>query len=380
MKNKTSVNMIFLISGSPVPAMLDMIIRSKNLGYTPLLIIIDRGESDLIVDDASVDYEVIKLKVDYSGKGSRLLSIISIYKILKPLLLRLDDKGFVMTSTYDLLFTAVILRLTRNFLIRHQVRDLHKLQLGNGLIPRLLRLIEKNMLKLVDVLITSSQGFMDSYYTKLFSGKVILLENVPPLEIWNGFIKKTKNNDEIIIGFIGILRYKKSIFALIDAVEALREKGKNVKVLFAGGSMGDDLKEIKSKITLKDGFIFSGPYKYSSDIQDLYKKIDIIYAIYDENDFNCKIAMPNKFYESIITGYPILVADNTFVGRQVEELGIGKAISISNKLDLEKCINDVFIENSWYKSAIEKLKDTKIINYADDYKYAMDESIKLNNK
>ena len=128
-------------------------------------------------------------------------------------------------------------------------------------------------LKLVDVLITSSQGFMDSYYTKLFSGKVILLENVPPLEIWNGFIKKTKNNDEIIIGFIGILRYKKSIFALIDAVEALREKGKNVKVLFAGGSMGDDLKEIKSKITLKDGFIFSGPYKYSSDIQDLYKKI-----------------------------------------------------------------------------------------------------------
>jgi succinoglycan biosynthesis protein ExoL len=151
-------------------------------------------------------------------------------------------------------------------------------------------------------------------------------------------------------------------------------------VLFAGGSMGDDLKEIKSKITLKDGFIFSGPYKYSSDIQDLYKKIDIIYAIYDENDFNCKIAMPNKFYESIITGYPILVADNTFVGRQVEELGIGKAISISNKLDLEKCINDVFIENSWYKSAIEKLKDTKIINYADDYKYAMDESIKLNNK
>jgi len=374
-----SLDMIFLISGSPLPAMLDMVVRAKTLGSTPILIILDRGESDLIIDDASFDFEVLKIKVNYSSVGlSRLLSMPHIRRVLKRLVKhRLRPQGYVMTSTFDLLLLAVSLRFCGSFSIRHQVRDLHKIQLRNGPIFSLFRFVERLLMRSVDKLIVSSQGFLDGYYSHIYSGDSILLENVPPVDIWKTFKKKNFSRNELVIGFIGIIRYKKSLFALIDAVEKLRLEGKNVRVLFAGGSMGDDLVDLQSKITISDGFTFSGPYQYSRDIKDLYGQIDLIYAVYDEHDLNCKIAMPNKFYEAILTGYPILVAANTFVGDQVESLGIGRAICLQNKNELEVALLDAMSETSWFQSAQKVLEVQKISEYVSKQSIAMDKSVSM---
>ncbi len=374
-----SLDMIFLISGSPLPAMLDMVVRAKALGSTPILIILDRGESDLIIDDASFDFEVLKIKVNYSSVGlSRFLSMFNIWRVLKRLVKhRLRAQGYVMTSTFDLLFVAVSLRVLGDFSIRHQVRDLHKLQLGNGAISRLFRFVERLLMGYVDKLIVSSQGFLDGYYNDIYSGDSLLLENVPPVDIWENFEKKPFDKDEIVIGFIGILRYKKSLFALIDAVETLRSKKKNIRVLFAGGAMGNDLEELESRISLKDGFIFSGPYQYSRDIKKLYARVDLIYAVYDEYDLNCKIAMPNKFYESLLTGYPILVAANTFVGSQVQALGIGRTISLQNKEELILALEEATMDNSWYESAANVLEGQMVSKYVSQYSAVLDLSVVL---
>lgn len=377
--SSNSLDMIFLISGTPLPAMIDMVVRAKKLGFTPLLIILDRGESDLIIDDASFDFEVLKIKVNYSSLGfSRLLSMPHIRSVLKKLVKnRLHPQGYVMTSTFDLLLLAVSLRFWFGFSIRHQVRDLHKIQLDNGLLFSLFRFLERLLMRSVDKLIVSSQGFIDGYYRNIYQGDTILLENVPPVDIWKTFKKKTFSSNELVIGFIGIIRYKKSLFSLIDAVENLRLKGKNVQVLFAGGSMGDDLKDLQSKITMNDGFIFSGPYQYSRDIKDLYGKIDLIYAVYDEDDLNCKIAMPNKFYEAILTGYPLLVAANTFVGTQVESLGIGRAVCLKNKKELEVTLLEALSKNSWFESAQKALEVQKINEFVSKQLIAMDKSVSI---
>ena len=377
--NTNPLDMIFLISGSPLPAMLDMVARAKKLQFTPMLIILDRGESDLVIDDSSFDFEVLKIKVNYSSVGlSRLLSMPRIRSVLKRLVKnRLSPQGYVMTSTFDLLLLAVSLKFWRSFSIRHQVRDLHRIQLGNGFLPRLFRFVESLLLMSVDKLIVSSQGFIDGYYRHIYSGDTILLENVPPVDIWETFQRKNFSRNELVIGFIGIIRYKRSLFSLIDAVENLRLKGKNIQVLFAGGAMGHDLKDLQSKITVNDGFTFSGPYQYSRDIKDLYGKIDLIYAVYDEYDLNCKIAMPNKFYESILTGYPILVAANTFVGDQVESLGIGRAVCLQNKDELESLLLDAMSKNSWFESAQKALEVQKITEYVSKQSFAMDKSVSL---
>lgn len=378
-KCANSIDMIFLISGNPLPAMLDMVVRAKELGYTPFLIILDRGESDLLIDDTSFNFEVLKIKVNYSSVGfSRFFSLPHIRSVLKRLVKnRLHPHGYVMTSTSDLLLLAVSLKFWGSFSIRHQVRDLHKIQLGNGIFFSLFRFLDRLLMRSVEKLIVSSQGFIDGYYRHIYSGETILLENVPPVDIWKKFEKKIFNRNELVIGFIGIIRYKNSLFSLIEAVENLRLKGKNVQVLFAGGSMGDDLKDLQSKITINDGFTFSGPYQYSRDIKDLYEKIDLIYAVYDEQDLNCKIAMPNKFYEAILTGCPILVAANTFVGDQVESLGIGRAICLQNKNELELALMDAMSKNSWFESAQKVLEVKKITDYVSKQSIAMDKSVSI---
>lgn len=360
----------------PLPAMLEIIDSASSNNKKCLLIIIKRGYDDLLIDKSLINYEVRSITTIFESKIGRLLSFFSIIPYLfKSIVAELKFDGVVMTSNFDTLFQASIIRLFRRFEIRHQIRDLNKLQLDKGLIPSLIQFIEKNLLRRVTKLIISSPSFATKYYSKIFQNETIVLENIPRKDVWTNFRKKELNKDSFNIGFIGILRYKKSIKKLIQAVEELEDIGINVKVNFSGGSIPDDLTEIKSYIKKSHLFNFSGPFQYKKDIQRLYSDIDLIFAVYDEYDLNCKIALPNKLYESMITKIPILVAKNTYVGSIVEELRIGETISIE-KEDLLLRLKEIFYEKeSWYTNSLEKLKkfDTKKIY--NDYDKAILKSI-----
>lgn len=351
-------NFLFLCTGIPLPAMLDMISYAKKSGLKPLLVLLDRGEKDLIIDTSSIDYEVLRIAVGYKSlELKRFLSLFGLMlKIEKVILRNLKSGGIIVTASLDMLFFARLATVFRVYKIRHQVRDLHSLQLGEGVTSSVLKLFERILLLRVEKIIVSSPKFATDYYQNLYSGEVVLLENVPRKAVWNGFKRRSRGNNEFVIGYVGILRYKDSLYMLIDTVEKLVKEGLNIKVVFAGGGMGSDLADIQGRIKVRGVFEFSGPYEYSKDIKRLYQDLDLIYAVYDEYDRNCQIAMPNKFYEAIISRIPLLVAANTFVGEQTLKLNIGEVVSLSNRSDLYDLLRAVTQPDSWYENASDALR------------------------
>ncbi len=374
MKGSKDFDIVFLYSGNPLPAMLDMAYYAHNSGLKVGTIILERGRGDLILDSSLVNYELKVINVNYKSVSlSRFMSVPLMYAKLNSYIKNnLKRGGIVIPGSYDLLVYIYLIKLTSNFFIYYQVRDLHALQFGKGILPSIIRRFEKLMLKKVDKILVSSTGFIDHYFKKIYNGNIVLIENIPSREVWGNF-KFTKSNlFTIRIGFIGIIRYKESLFQLIEAVEELNIQGYSFEVFFAGGG---DTSDLKQKIKQKEKFIFQGAYEYAKEIIELYNKIDLIYSVYDGNDFNCKVAMPNKFYESIITKKPILVASNTFLASKVEEYGIGANVISGDKCILVEKLKQINQENSWFKNAQSNLLKLESEDLFKSYEISLKEAI-----
>lgn len=368
---------LFLYNGAPSPAMLDMIAFASKSGLNPILVLLDRGETLMLMDKSLIGYQVIRLKVTYKAvELNRILSMPSLFvKVRRIVAEHLVSDGIIVTASLDMLILARLAAAFRNYELRHQVRDLHPLQLNTGLIPFHVRRLERWMLRRVKKLVVSSPKFASEYYEDMFNGEIVLLENVPRRSVWSGFERNAVPKDALVIGYIGVLRYKESLFALIDTVQRLANDGYDTRVFFAGGGLESDIAEIKDRISMPHLFEFSGPYEYARDIKRLYQNIDLIYAVYDENNRNCQLAMPNKFYESIITKIPILVAANTFLGEQVREWGIGELVKLNEPDSLYALLRDARKPDSWYAQAMDRLNRSSPARLFEQYDGALAKAV-----
>ncbi len=370
-------DIVFLMTGKPAPAVLDMAFFAQNAGMSTLMIVLERGDDDLIIDQALVNFTIETINVPYQTVDlKRLTSIPWIYWQIRALIVPgLAPEGTIVTSSYDLLLLAWLLGLGRKYKLKHRVRDLHRLQLSGSLVSAFLVRVEQFLLKRVTCVIVSSPEFRDQYYRRIYRGRTVLLENLPAKLTWANFQREVSQDGCFRIGYIGIIRYRKSLLQLIEAVKILAAAGVSLKVVFAGGGNVDELLEdVEGRDQL---FEVLGPYEYTRDITRLYRKIDLIYAVYDSYDLNCQLAMPNKFYESIISKIPILVAKNTFVEREVLRLGIGAAVmpvDVEGLVDLLRVATE---SRDWYADALTRLHSSDAAVYFDAYDKAMRESVLL---
>ena len=191
--------------------------------------------------------------------------------------------------------------------------------------------IEKALCKRIALLVITSPYFWDDYYSSFIpKNKVLFLANVPEQGLFSHYSKAP--HDGFTIGFIGLIRYPDQIEMLIDATENIE----GVRVLVAGS--GSSYEEIRDYCAKKEHVLFYGPYDYQKDIIFLYSQIDCVYSVYDTAYDNVRVALPNKLYEAIVCELPIIVANNTTLGRFVIEHGIGFAVSDRDTLGLRNLI------------------------------------------
>lgn len=365
------MHIILLYSGNPCPAMLEIGFIAVKRSIEVEMVLVDRAQADLSIDTTLVNYPVSSIYSPYNGIGIwRLITFpITFFKIAHILFRRCKKHSVVMTNTIDTLLVARIVGLFCHIRIRHQVRDLHSLQLGNGILSRFLKKFEAWLLKACEHLVYSAPAFYDQYYNDIYIGPIALLENLPRSDPWTNFRLRPLKPDDFTVGYIGIVRYMNPLINLVGALEQLSSDGLRYKALFAGGG---NAAEVQKHVRTPDLFSFIGRFEYTSEVARLHHDVDLIYAVYDRFDRNCQIAMPTKFYEALITKIPIMVSKNTFVGSLVEEMGIGTAVDGESIDALVAALAEIRDENSWYAKARARLGDLNIQDWYDTYQKALD--------
>lgn len=157
---------------------------------------------------------------------------------------------------------------------------------------------------------------------------LVVIHNTPMVS--EGQLEKDKpvhnipeNPYEITLTYVGGL--DKSRF--IDSALSIVKDYPQIKLNIAG--MGN-LTDYVQKISLENYNIeFYGILDYHEALA-LYSKTDLIFALYDPSIANHKYSAPNKVYEAMLLGKPIIVARNSGIDKMVEQHEMGYVINYSN--------------------------------------------------
>lgn len=194
------------------------------------------------------------------------------------------------------------------------------------------KLEKRILLKRVEGIVLASP-FFKQYYENLLDGKLpetIVINNKPTkaqalsINVSNNkFIKIDNKENDIIIGFIGTVRYKDILLNLINAAV----KFNNIKVLIAGA--GPDFDFIKNYVIesrIENQIILTGRYD-SNQIGEIYKLCDYVWAAYPSEDQNVKYAISNKFFEALVYSKRTIISQGTLLGDMVEKYGLGYTLN-----------------------------------------------------
>lgn len=211
----------------------------------------------------------------------------------------------------------------------YEVGDLRKALTSSGVSGLLLRPIESLVISIMDILILTSRGFYYEHYYKrgvpiekvLFVENKLSLRQLPQKRPEPVYIR---NNSPVTIGLIGHLRFEREVQLLLDYVATAE---KRCRLLVYGEGPLRPL--IESKARRYSNVRYFGPFDYRN-ISNIYGSIDLNYVVYDNTLLNVRVALPNKLYESVFFGRPLVVAKSTELAKCVRNWNVGFVVDASN--------------------------------------------------
>lgn len=178
------------------------------------------------------------------------------------------------------------------------------------------QLVQKSMLTCF-----SSEGFREWL---LPSKKLCLVHNITNIKDEFKGQKIVLQLKQLVIGFVGGIRYEKENCKIVEAFKEYP----NIILKYIGKlHSGIQLPEYCKKHRIVN-VEFEPEYR-NEEKPEIYKKIDIINAVYGDVTPVVKTALPNKLYDCILFKKPIMVSKHTYLASVVEQYHLGFAVDIN---------------------------------------------------
>lgn len=245
-------------------------------------------------------------------------------------LFKLKDVHVIHACDLDCAFPAVLYKLLGHWKVRviFDVFDWYSATLAGqpGWLRTIFRMMEWLTVKCSnDIVICEDERIRQIPYDVVDVTKV--LPNIPSfgntsfLEVNN---PPYFNNGKITLTYVGGFYEGRFLSELLN----IAERG-ICNLLIAG--YGD--KELEARcegLNKRDNIIYFGKVTYCQGL-NIMNSADVIYAMYCKTNPNHIYAAPNKYYEAMLLGKPIISTKGTIVGEKIENLGIGYAIEESTE-------------------------------------------------
>ena len=224
----------------------------------------------------------------------------------------------------DMLILASILRIRYNAKFYYEVGDILNTLVDKKLPNKVLRHLERFLLRQTNLLILTSPAFYHQFYKKIqkIQCSWMLLENkLIPVAKPKRLIAINKKAKKIKIVYHGVLRCPLSIKILAKVAGELEEK---CELHIHGFPLWVN-KEILSYYTKKNNNIFwHGEFKYPDGLKDILSDADLLWLIdLSENRNNAKWLLPNRLYDGIYYRVPMIALCNTETGNYINKYDIG---------------------------------------------------------
>ena len=184
-------------------------------------------------------------------------------------------------------------------------------------------------------------------YTEKYRVPVSVVRNVPPLDPMKNWADKNfENGEEAILIYQGALNLGRGIELMTDCMRFLE----NCKLLIVGsGDVSEDLKERVEARQLSDRIDFKGRIDPTS-LKELTSKASLGLSLEEDIGLNYRLALPNKIFDYIHAGIPVIVSDLPVMRSFVAENKVGAVLKERTPKALAHLINKILSEKESYES------------------------------
>lgn len=306
----------------------------KN-GHSVTVICYSRDAEEKISRETRNGIDIITLKIDYSqsmGVMNRLKAYIHFMLVSTHIALKQKDIDFVIATSTPLTigFPALVLKKFKKIPYLFEVRDLWPevpIQMGglkNKLLIKLAKWFEKTIYKNASHIVALSPGMEDGVIeTGIPKTKITMIPNMAKIdEFWSRPLNKQLieelkiNPNTFKVIYFGAMGEANAIEYILETAELLKEN-KDIEFIFIGNGAKKDLiiEAIENKSLGNVSYLGLFAMEKTSELVNIcdvslvtFSNIPILYT-----------NSPNKLFDSLSAGKPIIVNSKGWTKKLVEE-------------------------------------------------------------
>ena len=211
--------------------------------------------------------------------------------------------------------------------------------------------LESILLPRLRHVITVNEELAEIYSNK-YNIPVTVLKNVPELYNEKALIKnsvhdeKSDDGEEKILIYQGALNVGRGIELMIDSMVGL----KDFKLLIVGeGDISEALKARVAGLKLEDRISFLGRLS-PGELKELTPTALLGLSLEEDLGLNYRYALPNKLFDYIHAGIPVVVSDLPVMSKMVAEHGVGEILKDRTPEALGELIRKIHSKKESYES------------------------------
>ncbi len=150
---------------------------------------------------------------------------------------------------------------------------------------------------------------------------MVLVQNTPELELFEQ-VDKTCSSPPKVFAHHGYFTLDRGLEALTEGFIEVAAEFPDIELLLAGiGETYEDVRAIAEASVVRGRMAFPGEFKLTSRAE-LYAQVDVGVMPYDADE-NFNFTIPNKLFDYMACGKPVIVSNAVPMKRVVEETGAG---------------------------------------------------------
>jgi len=252
---------------------------------------------------------------------------------LKWLLAHRKEYDLIHACDFDTVLPALICKKALGKWVVYDIFDFYAdhLRATPDTVKRLIRWVDLRTISLVDAVILA-----DDYRKEQISGsypkQLEVIYNSPEEARLNPVeVKPASVNHRLKVAYVGLLQVERGLPELLEVMRAHPEW----ELQLAG--FGGDEARIYSLASQLPNVHCHGRIPYEQAIR-LSSEADVLIATYDPRIPNHRYASPNKVYEAMMLGKPIIVAKNTSIDQLIGSLECGMVVNYGDIEELGEAL------------------------------------------
>lgn len=193
-------------------------------------------------------------------------------------------------------------------------------------------------------------------YSKKYKVHVTTIRNVPrliqseSLKTVEETVEKSHEESKQILIYQGALNLGRGIELMIDCMEFLPD----AELLIAGqGDISEELKIRVKNRDLSDSIHFLGRLN-PTELIKLTPNASLGFSLEEDLGLNYRYALPNKIFDYIHAGIPVIVSDLPIMSKLVLKTGIGEVLKERSPRALADLVSEVLLKQRSYKKNLRK--------------------------